>query len=509
MCQYRSQRNKRIDTINYRIASDGDTCTMQKDTLSKSQKIKRIDTINYFVHDSRYAQVTTILKGEKLFSPPTNLWITKDALSNANGHQYFASPEQVKELKDFIQSYSSPYQDIRDPLRRIEHLLLTEHAGFLIGNQCIDFQKQDGVTEIEESIMANSVERRMNDLLLDDEEAGKIVISRKPIYVSCVSNFTNFLDLFRKTIRNMELGIPCIVLGRSNTVQHSYRWAELLLDLLEKENIEPGMLTYLSCELEDIVDITTSCKDSTGMLYTTASRELAAAIKSGYENTIASTGGPNTLVTTEWTKEVQDAIRMSATIECAGQCTALRHAVVPESITAEDVERLFDGVNAADSATDALEGGQFDCIFENHAGSVTPDASDGIYTKHDSNDVHYKVSKTMPDDGINEYWRKAVVDVTTKAPSPNLQGSSDTSRIDDLARWLLTNQPISLAINAPRPLGFKLGQELFEKTAHVVYTVGSTNDPKAPPAMTCQVRFVEASVASVALTYYYTFYGGL
>ena len=92
--------------------------------------------------------MTTILKGEKLFSPPTNLWITKDALSNANGHQYFASPEQVKELKEHIQTYKSPYKDIRDPLRRIEHLFLTEHAGFLIGNQCIDFQKQDGVTEM-------------------------------------------------------------------------------------------------------------------------------------------------------------------------------------------------------------------------------------------------------------------------------------------------------------------------------------------------------------------------
>ena len=438
--------------------------------------------------------MTTILKGEKLFSPPTNLWITKDALSNANGHQYFASPEQVKELKEHIQTYKSPYKDIRDPLRRIEHLLLTEHAGFLIGNQCIDFQKQDGVTEMEESIMANSVERRMNDLLLDDEEAGKIVINRKPIYVSCVSNFTNFLDLFRKTIRNMELGIPCIVLGRSNTVQHSYRWTELLMELLEKEGIDPGMLTYLSCELQDIVDITTSCKDSTGMLYTTSSRELAAAIKQGYPNTIASTGGPNTLVTTEWTKEVQDAIRMSATIECAGQCTALRHAVVPESVTAEDVEKLFDGAKGADSATDALKGGQFDCIFEGHAGSTTPDASDGIYTKHGSKDVHYKVSTSMPEEGINEYWRKAVVDVTTKAPTSDLQGSSDTTRIDDLARWLVTNQPISLAVNAPRPLGFKLGQELFEKTAQVVYTVGSSNDPKAPPALTCQARPQEAEV---------------
>jgi hypothetical protein len=47
-------------------------------------------------------------------------------------------------------------------MREIEKELLTDHAGFLIGNQALDFCKQDGVTEIEESTMANAVERRMN-----------------------------------------------------------------------------------------------------------------------------------------------------------------------------------------------------------------------------------------------------------------------------------------------------------------------------------------------------------
>jgi hypothetical protein len=69
--------------------------------------------------------------------------------------------------------------------------------------------------------MANYVERNLNDSVLQEEDAGRITVNRKPIYISCVSNFTNFLDLSRKTIRSMELGIPCVVLGRSNTVQHS------------------------------------------------------------------------------------------------------------------------------------------------------------------------------------------------------------------------------------------------------------------------------------------------
>ena len=61
---------------------------------------------------------------------------------------------------------------------------LTFMSGFLIGNQCLDFAKQDGVTEIEESIMANSVEQKLNDALFRDEVDGKVVITRKPIFVS-------------------------------------------------------------------------------------------------------------------------------------------------------------------------------------------------------------------------------------------------------------------------------------------------------------------------------------
>ncbi len=228
----------------------------------------------------------------------------------------------VELLKDHISTYKSNTKDLREPMRRVEQQLLHEYAGVLIGNQCLDFQKQDGVTEIEESIMANAVERTLNDLLLRDETLGKIVVNRKPIYVSCVSNFTNFLDLFRKTLRSLEVGIPCIILGRSNTVQHSYRWTRLLVDLCVKEGVDPGMITYLSCPVEDIQDITQSLQKHTGNLYSTCSRELAATIKAGYPNTVASTGGPNTLVALDWTNAMQEAIRMSATIESSGQCTS-------------------------------------------------------------------------------------------------------------------------------------------------------------------------------------------
>ncbi|KAL3790421.1 hypothetical protein HJC23_013593 [Cyclotella cryptica] len=446
--------------------------------------LDRFDAKNWY-DDS----IVSILNGQKLPTTPTNLHTTTDALSNANGHQYYATPSQVNDLLAHIQSYHSPYLDIRPQIRRIELKFLNEYAGFLIGNQCLDFAKQDGITEMEESVMANSVERKLNDALLQSEGEGKVVIERKCIYVSCVSNFTNFLDLFRKTLRSLELGIPCVILGRSHTIQHSYRWADLLVRLLKEEGIDPGMLTYLSCQLEDIKYITASSAEQAGMLYTTCSRQLAKAIKENYENTIASTGGPNTLIATEWTPGVQDAIRMSASIECAGQCTALRHAVVPETVELSDVEAMFENINQVASPVEALRHSSFDGVFEKHRGTSPPAVGKSAeYTKHPSRDAYFKVSSELPSsdgDELEEYWRKVVVDVTNAMP-PSV--SQAKGQLTELSKWLIRHQPISMAVNAKRSQVFDLGLTLWENTALVVNTIGSTDKSDAPPAMTCQAR---------------------
>lgn len=55
--------------------------------------------------------------------------------------------------------------------------------------------------------------------------------------------------------------------------------------------------------------------------------QVAAKIKELLPSTFASTGGPNTMVATEYTPQVQGATKMATQIENSGQCTAMRHLV--------------------------------------------------------------------------------------------------------------------------------------------------------------------------------------
>lgn len=446
-------------------------------------KESAISYLDSFDKESWYRDpISSLLSGDTLCGGP--MIETVNGLGEVNGYQEYATPDQIKAMKAHISTFQSDETDLRDPIRRIEQKLLTKYAGFLIGNQCIDFQKQDGVTEMEESVMANHVERALNDLVLRDESDGKIVVNRKPVYVSAVSNFTNFLDLFRKTIRNLELGIPCVVLGRSQTAQHSYRWTKLLVDLLQEETIDPGMLTFLSCPLEDIKDIIQSCQGNTGNLYSTCSRELAEAIKSEYPDTVSSTGGPNTLVTSDWSNTaVRDAIRMSATIESSGQCTALRHVVAPLGTAEQDVVELLSSTHNIGSADEALRQGGFDGVFANHAGSAPGPSSEKGYKHLDDVDASYRVLEdSFPPNDIDEFWRRVVVDVSAV---------DIEERFDDLVDWLNTNQPISLGVNGKtREESLNLGFRLWDRTGLVVNTIGSPESP----ALTCQARPQEGEV---------------
>lgn len=61
--------------------------------------------------------------------------------------------------------------------------------------------------------------------------------------------------------------------------------------------------------------------------------------------------------------------------------------------------------------------------------------------------------------------------------------------MNQLAQWINTNQPISLAINGPRHEAINVGIALWECTSLVVNTIGSTDhNDTMPPAMTRQAR---------------------
>ena len=400
-----------------------------------------------------------------------------------------------------------------------------------------------------DSLLANPVEWQMNDDLLQAETDGKLKINRAPAFVACVSNFSNFLDLFRKTLRNLELGVPVVVLSRTNTSQHCFRWFEILLDLIKEEtNISPGMLTFASVHPDNIQHIFDSVSDDCPMLMT-CSRDLAKLVKKGKSNVIASTGGPNTLVTNNL-DAISDAVKVSAGIENSGQCTAMRHVVVgginhnnryvrcplavaslfvlvrksPEksyfcvfSLTIQfklslvvsvsrteivilltlhlycsnildgnHVSSLFDTIDVVEGPGKSLMEGKFAGVFED--APFFPGGLPRGYVAHEKVDMAYKVNEPgeLPPKNIDEHWRRVVLDFSQKSDGSAIKAKDDFT--DKLATWLVENQPISVAVNDDG--NYDLLKYIWERTGGVVYTGGSIENP----ALTCQARPQEGEI---------------
>ena len=70
-----------------------------------------------------------------------------------------ATPEQVDAVIEHMLGYTPSKRDWRPEVRAMEAEIFDVLGGspwpaFLVGNQALDFKKQDGVTEIEESVQA-------------------------------------------------------------------------------------------------------------------------------------------------------------------------------------------------------------------------------------------------------------------------------------------------------------------------------------------------------------------
>jgi len=436
---------------------------------------KALDQVAAFDASSWHSlPLVTTLRGEQLKGSDDTVIDTRDAFGHVNGKQILASPAIVDQVIAHACNINAKVSDLRTAIRAIEDTFFGGTLSpFLIANQAIDFHKQDGVTEIEESIQALKVERKLNDALYEDELAGKVQISRAPAFIGCVSNFTNFLDLCRKIFRNVELGVPVVMLSRSNTTQHMYRYFVKLVELMREHILDLGLCTFCSCSIEEQRRLLQACPESP--MYFTGSREVASRIKEVAPKLVASTGGPNTMLvgTGCFTSKVAQAVQMSNLIENKGQCTALRFLVLPQG-KEEDIQAIYQNPAVSTSFEQSLRSKEFSALLRENslplAEGYTPLKVEGSKA---GGQIAVRIG-TMPPATIEEQWREAYLDVA-------MPESLDTKFLNELAKWLNAQQPISLALNCD----MLTAQALFENTSLVVYTVG---DAKAAPALTAQAR---------------------
>ena len=398
---------------------------------------------------------------------------------------------------------------------------------------------------------ANLVEHRLNDLLLADEERGVINICRAPAYVGCVSNFSNFLDLFRKTLRNVELGVPAVVLSRANTTQHMFRWAELLVELFDKHGIDQGMMTYAAFTIDDTQQAFKACPD--GAMYITCSREVAANVRGSHGNVMSSTGGKVTASSTadHHPHPSHARVLLPLTFEPLHHASRCRIFNTCRTFSL-DLLRLFAGLRlatlsllaprdagpntlCAPAMTDEIrEAIQLSAMIENsgqctalrHAcvgGGATEadlhamfDSAPTVSTPADALRQGSFAGVFDGKDGSNPAPFHAADGYTVHGTFSNIAFKADEAlpadgleehwrqtyvdltcptdfgepeQVSKLAAWLVRNQPISLAMNTVGG-DYAYARQLFEETSQVVYTVGYEGNP----ALTCQARPQEGEI---------------
>mmetsp|Transcript_77244 Transcript_77244/g.218439 ORF Transcript_77244/g.218439 Transcript_77244/m.218439 type:complete len:506 (+) Transcript_77244:99-1616(+) len=237
--------------------------------------------------------------------------------------------------------------------------------------------------------------------------------------------------------------------------------------LMQEKGLPSYLLSYLSCSIEEQRRVMQACPLSP--MHFTGSREIAAKIKEVNPRLIASTGGPNTLVSTECTsKEIQNVVQMSNLIENKGQCTALRQWVClskgddakRSKISRETLEGMYGEMSQYKAdALESVETGAFAGILR-CAQNTNGDAQGKYSTLAARPEVHFKINDNELPVDIQEYWRRVHIDCT------NLE----EAKVGELIAWLNNEQPITLAVNDD---GWDLKHKFFESTGLVVYTFGT------------------------------------
>lgn len=177
--------------------------------------------------------------------------------------------------------------------------------------------------------------------------------------------------------------------------------------------------------------------------------------------------------------DIEAATRMSSTIENSGQCTAMRH-LVTDSMTKEDLKRIFQDVQVTDSSAESLRKGAFDGLFRQWAeGFQVKDGYEVLPSAPGGQPLAYRISRGLTPNGVEEHWRRVYLDVST----PTDTSVKDPKFLGDLSRWLTTEQPITLAVNGDDE-GFPIMHQLFQSTAQAIYSVGR----EGKPALTAQAR---------------------
>lgn len=106
------------------------------------------------------------------------------------------------------------------------------------------------------------------------------------------------------------------------------------------------------------------------------------------------------MVALNFTPEIKAAARMSAFIENSGQCTALRHLVVPPTAKEELIDVFKADSETSQSALESLEHSEFAKIIE-----TSPFQLREGYEKLSNFKVAYKVGEKFPEE-IEEHWRE-------------------------------------------------------------------------------------------------------